>query len=50
VETLLQNQRLSSDTRSVLEALRADLDRQIDEELTKVLSPHPHSSSDPHAA
>jgi hypothetical protein len=47
VHTLLQNPRLSSDTRYVLDALLSDLDRQIDEELTNVLS---HSKADPHAA
>lgn len=49
VHTLLQNARISSDTRQVLEALRTDLDREIDEELTNRLSPHP-KSHDPHAA
>lgn len=47
VQTLLHSPRLSSDTRYVLEALRKDLDHQIDEELTNFLL---HSKSDPHAA
>lgn len=38
VSTLLQNARLASDTRQVLEKLATDLDRQIDEELTHRLS------------
>jgi hypothetical protein len=45
VHNLLISARLSSDTRAVLEALRADLDRQIDEELTNRLS-HPNPPSD----
>jgi hypothetical protein len=49
VHKLLQGARISSDTRFVLEALCADLDRQIDEELTIRLSPHP-KSKDPHVA
>jgi hypothetical protein len=44
VHKLLQNARISSDTRYVLEALGKDLDRQIDEELTALLSPHPKPS------
>lgn len=38
VSTLLQNARLASDTRQVLEKLATDLDRQIDQELTHRLS------------
>jgi hypothetical protein len=49
VFNLLANARLSSDTRKVLEALRTDLDRQIDEELTNHLL-HPKSSPDSDAA
>lgn len=49
VGALLQNARLYSDTREVLERLAADLDRQIDEELTNLLSPS-HSSRDSEAA
>ncbi len=48
VHTLLQNPRLSSDTRYVLEALLKDLDTQIDQELTSVLSRS--STVDPNAA
>jgi hypothetical protein len=48
VGTLLQNARLYSDTREVLERLAADLDHQIDEELTNLLSPH--STTDSEAA
>ncbi len=51
VHVLLQNARISSDTRYVLEALLADLDRQIDEELTNRLSPHRKSKEeDPRVA
>ncbi len=49
VGTLLQNARLASDTREVLERLASDLDHQIDEELTNLLS-QSHSSSDSEAA
>ena len=49
VGTLLQNARLASDTRQVLERLAADLDRQIDEELTHFLS-QSGSSTDSEAA
>jgi hypothetical protein len=49
VGTLLQNARLYSDTREVLERLAADLDHQIDEELTHLLS-QSHSATDSEAA
>lgn len=50
VVTLLQNARLASDTRQVLEALASDLDRQIDEELTNHLSRNTKSTHDSEAA
>jgi len=49
VSTLLQNARLASDTRQVLERLSSDLNRQIDEELTNLLS-QSHSNTDTEAA
>jgi len=49
VSTLLYSARLASDTRNVLEKLAADLDHQIDEELTKMLS-QSRSTSDSEAA
>lgn len=49
VGTLLQNARLASDTRLVLERLASDLDRQIDQELTHRLS-QSGSSGDSEAA
>jgi hypothetical protein len=49
VHMLLQNARISSDTRYVLDALLADLDRQIDEELTNRLSPR-SKTGDPRVA
>ena len=49
VGTLLHNARLYSDTREVLERLAADLDHQIDEELTNLLS-QSHSTTDSEAA
>ena len=49
VGALLRNARLYSDTREVLEHLAADLDRQIDEELTNMLS-QSHSATDSEAA
>jgi len=49
VSTLLQNARLASDTRQVLERLACDLDRQIDQELTNLLS-QSRSATDSEAA
>ncbi len=46
VSTLLGNARLASDTRHVLEALAHDLDHQIDEELTNLLSPQSRTDSE----
>jgi hypothetical protein len=39
VVRFLQSSRLSPETRYVLTKLKEDLDRQLDEELTRVLSP-----------
>lgn len=39
VQGLLQRGHVNPDARHILEALLHDLDRQIDEELTRVLSP-----------
>jgi len=50
VSHLLESARLSADTRHVLEALAHDLDRQIDEELTSVLSPGHKADSGSSAA
>lgn len=44
VELLLQNGKVNPDARHILEELLLDLGRQIDEELTRRLSPH-HSDS-----
>jgi hypothetical protein len=50
VSHLLESARLSADTRHVLEALARDLDHQIDEELTSLLSPGHKSSEGSSAA
>ena len=50
VATLLQNAKLSSSAREVLEALGVDLDRQIDAELTDRLSPRRAGSTNSKAA
>lgn len=50
VQALLQRGHVNPDARHILEDLLSDLDYQIDQELTRILSPHNDEGSGSQAA